>query len=142
MILKKNINPHQKKAKQSINLGDGISLSEDEFFEENDWIDTDEPGAFQEEVEEVYEEFGEKPIDFRSTFQPIDPKMRLFWSYKTKDGRELVARTKACVSNFKYNGNYHKEKSNIPECIICGCMFLMPNVSGAASGAASASLLP
>ena len=94
---------HQpKKAKRSINVGNGTSLSEEEFFEENDWIDTDEPGAFQEEVDEVYEEFGEKPIDFRSTFQPIDPKMS-FWSYKTKDGRELVARTKACISNFQYN---------------------------------------
>ena len=70
---------HQpKKAKRSINVGNGTSLSEEEFFEENDWIDTDEPGAFQEEVEEVYEEFREKPIDFRSTFQPIYPSMRLF----------------------------------------------------------------
>ena len=27
----------------------------------------------QDEVNEVYEDFGEKPIDFLSTFQPKDP---------------------------------------------------------------------
>ena len=108
-------------------MGDGTSLSTEEFYEENNWINTEDNGAFQDEVDKVYAKSNEKPIDFRSTFQPTDLTMRLFWSYKTKDGRELVARTKATVNNFKYKENFH-QKSSIPFCIICGCKFLMPNV--------------
>ena len=120
--------PPQKRLKSCIVMGDGTSQSEEEFFEENDWIDTTEKGAFQEEVNEVYEEFGVKPINFLSTFQPKDPSMRLLWSYATKDGRELVSRTKASVNNFKCKEEYHKDPAKIPVCTICGCKYLMSNV--------------
>ena len=84
-------------------MGDGTHQSEEEFFEENDWIDTTPKGEFQEVVNEVYKEFDVNPINFFSTFQPKDRFMRLYWSYVTKDGRELVSRTQASVSNYKYN---------------------------------------
>ena len=122
--------PPTKKARSCVILGDdGEQMSYEEFLEEHDWIDGDVRGAMQDELNEVYEKFGEKPIDFLSTFQPKDPNMRLYWSYLIKDGRELVARTKASVSNFKYNEKYTEHNmSMIPECIICGCKFLMSNV--------------
>jgi len=114
--------PPKRNARKCVIMGDGRSISMDEFYEENDWINTKIPGAFQDDIDEFYSKNKEQPINFLSTFMPKDTRMRLYFSFQTEDGRELVSSTQATQASDDH------DESAIPECTICGCKFLMQNV--------------